>query len=353
MGIFSAGSNISDTSGGFLENVSVDKLVIGTPTPAPVGANNGFASGGYPPSFATASNEINKFPFAQTSGTATDVGDLSTARGGQSSQSNIPGGTCFNVSGPTGYISQVNVIDKFPNVISSGTATDIGDVSVTRANSSGHESTTHGFTAGGSYYTNQYNTIDKFPFSQTSGVATDVGDIGPSPSSKYIHGTGATDDVGQNAFADGGYPNAPVQNTGIVKFPFAQTSGVASTVGSLSAWKYGHYNCYSQTESFAAAGYNPPSDTYTTSIHKYPFSISSGSSTDVGDLSSHFRYTGGMSGDNDGFAGGSQAGTPLAPVPTGRSLTIHKFPYSISSGTGTTIGSLAGTPRSSVAGNEG
>ena len=67
-----------------------------------------------------------------------------------------------------------NVIDKFPFAADTN-ATDIGDLTQARGLGSGTSSTVSGYCAGG-YSNGQKNTIDKFPFA-TDTNATDVGDL--------------------------------------------------------------------------------------------------------------------------------------------------------------------------------
>jgi len=130
---------------------------------------HGYTSGNYPPSTV-----IDKFPFASDDN-ATDVGDLSVSRGILTGQSSTESGY---TSG--GYDTGAsNIIDKFP-FASDGNASDVGDLTVARYGTSGQSSTESGYTSGGhgsGSYTPS-NVIDKFPFaSDFSGTATDVGDL--------------------------------------------------------------------------------------------------------------------------------------------------------------------------------
>ena len=84
------------------------------------GSNYGYASGG-----SGSSNVIEKFPFSSDAN-ATDIGDLTVARNGAAGQSSTTHGYSaggYQPSGPS------NVIDKFPFASDfSGTATDVGDL---------------------------------------------------------------------------------------------------------------------------------------------------------------------------------------------------------------------------------
>ena len=135
----------------------------------------GFVTGGNSPS--PGGNVITKFPFASDTN-ATNVGSLSPAHAG--STSNIAGYS----SETHGYTSggqpgNSNFIDKFPFATSGGPATDVGDLTTGRGGHAGTSSFNHGYSAGGETPSGPpYNTniIDKFPFS-TDANATDVGDL--------------------------------------------------------------------------------------------------------------------------------------------------------------------------------
>jgi hypothetical protein len=109
-----------------------DSAVVteGQSTPIFQGSNYGYISGGRDPAL---SNAIEKFPFSSDAD-ATDVGDLSVARG-------IASGQSSTVSGYTsgGYdTGPSNVIDKFP-FSSDANATDVSDLTVSRYGSAGQQ----------------------------------------------------------------------------------------------------------------------------------------------------------------------------------------------------------------------
>ena len=131
---------------------------------------HGYTSGGVaPPNL----DVIDKFPFA-SAGNATDVGDLTAAKRGLVGQSSTTHGYSAGDYFVPGPAAPSNVIDKFP-FSSDADATDVGDLSVARGIASGQSSTVSGYTSGG-YDTGPSNVIDKFPFS-TDANATDVGDL--------------------------------------------------------------------------------------------------------------------------------------------------------------------------------
>ena len=143
---------------------------------------HGYLAGGLSPPFFSRKNIIDKFPFSNTSA-ATDVGDLAVEKAhcvGQSSTAHgyVAGGSGNNDS-PL-FTTVITSIEKFP-FSSDASATEVGDLSVARGFSAGQSSISHGYTSGGyvlpqSVFT---NVIDKFPFS-SDGTATDVGDISKS-----------------------------------------------------------------------------------------------------------------------------------------------------------------------------
>ena len=132
---------------------------------------DGYFSGGSVS--GTSQNAIDKFPFSSDAN-ATDVGDLTQAR------MRFAGGQSSDVSGyssgglPAFGQPNTNIIDKFP-FSSDANATDVGDLTQARGYSSGTSSSSSGYAAGG-FAPPEVNTIDKFPFSSDAN-ATDVGDL--------------------------------------------------------------------------------------------------------------------------------------------------------------------------------
>ena len=109
------------------------------------GESYGYSSGGYPyPSGAL--NTIDKFSFA-TDGNATDVGDLTVARGIPGGQSSTTHGYCAGgiIGGPP---FDSNYIDKF-TFASDANATDVGDLSVSRASMAGQSTADYAYASGG------------------------------------------------------------------------------------------------------------------------------------------------------------------------------------------------------------
>ena len=291
--------------------------VLPQPPPAQ-GTVAGFTSGGY--GVSVRANRIDKFPFSITTGFATDLGDLSEVKSGVAGQSSrIDGFASGGQPQSPPYSIYLSTIDKFPFSITTGTATDVGDLSTPKINPSGQSSSTDGFSSGG-YGSSFLSTIDKFPFSITTGTATDVGDL--SQARPAAAGQSSSTD----GFASGGF--APPYVSTIDKFPFTISSGTATDVGDLSTARQGGAGQSSSTDGFTAGGGSPHVNT----IDKFPFSITTGTATDVGDLTFVRSFSAGQSSTTDGFASGGETPT--------RQSRIDKFPFTISGGTSTDVGDL-------------
>ena len=190
--------------------------------------SNGYVTGGTAPpgggnSPADAINTIEKFPFSSDAN-ATDVGDLTAVKStnaGQSSETHgyTSGGVPFYFYNP----NQLNIIDKFP-FATDANATDVGDLTVARGKTAGQSSTTHGYTSaggsgGGAQTVN--NIIDKFAFAADAN-ASDVGDL-----------TVARYGVSGQSSTTSGYTSGGQQSGNTIdKFPFSSDAN-ATSAGSL------------------------------------------------------------------------------------------------------------------------
>ena len=200
---------------------------------------SGYTSGGIDPGFP---NVIDKFPFA-TDANATDVGDLTVARGGSGQSSTVSGytsgGQRASQPSPPIPFNILNVIDKFP-FATDANATDVGDLSRLYGDQAGQSSDVNGYTSGG--YTRASpglplptnptvlsNNIEKFPFA-TNSNATNVADLSQS------RADGAGQSSNASGYTSGGQtasvPTTVYVNT-IDKFPFA-TDTSATDVGDLT-----------------------------------------------------------------------------------------------------------------------
>jgi len=157
----------------------VDRIRVNTFGKLSIGSNTtqGFRTGGAPGS-STTQDIIEKFPFA-TDANATDVGDLTVARGDLSSTSS--GVSVYSAGGKAGSGMTTgagkNEIDKFP-ISSGGNATDVGDMSTAGSAGAGQQSSSHGYGTGGGQTPpfTLLDRIDKYSFS-SDGNASDIGNL--------------------------------------------------------------------------------------------------------------------------------------------------------------------------------
>jgi len=142
----------------------------------------GYCSGGERPSDGAMINEIQKYSFSISSGTTTDVGDLTIIRRDQDCQSS----TDYGYAGASGGPGPANRIDRFA-FASDANATDWGTLGITVQHPSGTSSTTNGYCAG-SGHSPYLNHIQKISFA-SAGTSADIGDL--TNSTGYAGTTGS------------------------------------------------------------------------------------------------------------------------------------------------------------------
>ena len=281
------------------------------------GAVSGYAMGGYVnPASTSTQNTIQKFAFA-TDSNATDVSDLTTTKAnGSSSSSTVSGYHAGGVSSPG---VATNVIDKF-SFASGSNATDVGDTSyVGSEGPGGTMSDSHGYSTGGSFQA-AVSQIIKYSFI-TDENATLVG--------TGAHGRQAAGCMSET----NGYHVGGQNNVAYDEYPFATDSN-ATQVGTLIATAFGNYgvNAGSSSETH---GYVAGSDLNVNVIQKFPFATPSNNASDVGDLTAGKGFgagTGSTSGS--GYMLGGQGGSPY-PF----NNVIEKYPFA-SDNNGTDVADL-------------
>ena len=199
-------------------------------------SSHGYATGGYAPPgnfYSTVQTTIDKYPFA-SEGTATDVGDLALETRSASGQSSgthgyTTSGTSNFPSWPQPSASFVDDIQKYPFSISSGTAKIVGDIGTSRSGVSGASSDIRGYVSGGNYgSTSGTLNISYFPF------AIEVGNFqGNHTPPTLFEGAGSSSQT--DGYRSGGRavsPSTTGGDTRIDKWSFAST-GNATDVGDL------------------------------------------------------------------------------------------------------------------------
>ena len=251
-----------------------------------------------------------------------------------------------------GYVCNGYEINKFP-FATDANATDVGNLSVIRSDTSGQSSEVSGYNSGGFYSPTTQNVIDKFPFA-SNGNATDVGDLtvarwGTAGQSSNVSG-----------YSSGGYsatPPVPVRfRTTIDKFSFA-TDASATNIGALTVGRREAAGQSSTVSGYTSGGLRAPQPSpaipqfLVNVIDKFPFATDAGA-TDVGDLTVLPYQQAGQSSDVSGYtSGGNARASPGLPAPTNpitRRNIIEKFPFATNANA-TDIADLTVT-RSSVSG---
>lgn len=292
------------------------------------GPFTGYTSGGNSPGV---SDVIDKFLFSSDSN-ATDVGNLTEARGLVAGQSST---TYGYTSGGSATPGRVNTIDKFP-FASDGNATDVGNITEIRDSSGGNSSSSHGYNVGGfrnpSPLVNNSDVIDKFPFSSDSN-ATDVGNLALA---RY---GGAGVNSTTQGYHVGGTPRlTPPTTTRIDRFPFAK-DGNSTSVATLGEF-YQSAGFNSSTHGYFTGGSGP---TYSASdIQKFPFPYGGGGISTIGSLTISRYGAAGSSSATDGYVAGGWL--PISNV-------IDRFSFA-SEGEATDVGDLTQS-RTFVAGQQG
>jgi hypothetical protein len=299
--------------------------------------NYGYVSGGVAPPSPTVLNTIDKFPFA-TDANATDVGDLTQARFDVAGQSSFVSG--YSTGGLVAPIPSPNpvsnTIDKFP-FASDANATDVGDLSQSRAESSGSSSSTRGFTFGGYGRTPpttivSYNTIDSFPFA-TNSNASDRGDL-----NSIVTASAAASSL-SFTYVHGGESPTPAPAPTIGSFQkFSLVSQSYSSIIPTASTRARHGAAQSQSHAYYFGGRTTPSTT-TANIMKFPFAAENATSS-VGNLTVTRIDLSGHSSLTNGYSSG---GSPASNV-------IDKFPFA-SDANATDVGDLT-QARLGVAGQE-
>lgn len=198
-----------------------------------IGGSRNLADPTTPPISPSGRNSrITKFVFASEVSSNAGVA-LTSGRAFGSGAASATHGYSVGGSTGTGPIVSTNIIEKFAFTATSGTATDVGDLTTpTLDGNKGNSSSEKGYSTGGGTPT-IVNTIQSFPFASDSS-STDGGDLVAA----------AQDHSGSNSttkgYVSGGIVSGPTVDT-IQSYPFANDSN-ATDLGNLThAIKYGNY----------------------------------------------------------------------------------------------------------------
>lgn len=256
--------------------------------------------------------------------------DVATSTG---PTTNPSGGTAYGYAlagldpGPTAG----NIIERF-SFTSDGNSADVGDFGVSVHSGGVGQSSTHGYYLAGqdftapTYYTNK---IQKFSFA-ASGNSTELSyTVGER--ARVQNGVHTTP---THAFTAGGY-RFPVVGfvDAIDKYSYTDDANSVVTGGTLSAATADFAGQMSETHGYLTGG-TPSVNPDTGLIYKYPFAISSGNESLVGDLTPQYTTQHEQTGANSSTHGYTMGGTIIN--------AIEKFPFAADANA-TDVGNLAQT----------
>jgi hypothetical protein len=199
--------------------------------------------------------------------------------------------------------SRLSNIDKW-SFASEGTATNHGDLTTARNNISGNSSQTDGYTAGGQP---GITSIEKFSFVNATSDGTVVGDL-----SRNLYQTSASSNENNGYLTNRGV-GPYVTNAEIHKFIFSsQTSGAHSADLTTSAIQYGRAGHSSLTHGYASGGYSPTYG-YSSTIERFAFQ-NDANAVDIGNLNEARNYATGISSEVEGYVTGGYLNSPIANI---------------------------------------
>lgn len=283
------------------------------------GESYGFIAAANPDTGATLTR-IEKLSFASGTEDATDSGvdtiDNSTNGVQRTSVVSSPTNGYFMggfYAGPEPLYSDTDVVQRFSFAATSGTTTDIANLTVSRMMNVGLNSTTYGYSCGGTTYeagyeNNPFYTIDKIQFSSDS-TTSGHGDLSTYSGGRYGGDSGCASST--YGYVHGSYRSggpAPTQGSHNVidKFAFASNT-TASDVGDLTVNRYFNSANASGTHGYVSSSTGAPKDR----IEKWSFATD-GNAVTVGALTVGRGGCAGMTQTSYGYVAGGYTYPPFA-----------------------------------------
>lgn len=337
---FSTGPGLSEgyiKKAATTDNFEVVETASTSVTSQVQGSVKSFISGGAGSTLGSNTAVIDTFPFSAPFSTATSAGNLSQSRGRAASHSSSTNGyTSGGIGTPTTppypapSIYQ-STIDSFPFASPFTTASSVGSLWSARYNTTGHSSTTDGYTVSGSSATPPSAVIDKYPFSAPFATASAVGNVPTAQDnggafSSFVHG-----------FVSGGFVFPVTQTSSVERFPFTASPISSTFVGDLTSAKGAHAGVSSSEYGYNVGGWDSGGATLYTTIDRFPFSAPFVVTTSAGTMFAGPPFpsgrvaAAGTNGVTKGYASGgfTQTGQP-------NTSAISTFPFST-----TPFGSIA------------
>jgi hypothetical protein len=236
------------------------------------GGSRGIIAGGR-------SNVIDYITIA-TPGNAIDFGDLTVSKTYHGALSN-------GIRGVFAPDSGQNVID-YVTVATTGNATDFGD-RTTSGDTYGANGETRGLFAGGG---GNYSNIIDYITIVTPGNATDFGDL--TVGRGYV-GMGTCESLTRALFVGGGNASGNISN--IIDYVTIATPGNATDFGDLTNEVYSSNSCGNGTRGVHGGGRYPAGSSNNLNVMDYITIATPGNAVDFGDLFQAVHIMASMSGD--------------------------------------------------------
>lgn len=306
-----------------------------TPTPTePAGFATGFLAGGA--IGVTVRNHIISFPLSVAPASITDLGNLTSSRANTSgAASSIDGYVMGGSTSSPFNANTTSAIDMFPFSAPFVTATTIGNIRPSNGffQISGTFSATDGYTAGGYEGASIRSGITSFPFGSPFTLTTDVGDL-----------TFTRTDTAGAQDVDTGHTMGGRSTTtdNIESFPFASPFTLTTDIGNLAATNFKASGMSSENDGYMLGGREPG---FTSRVQNFPFSSPFTITTTVGNLYAALANVNTVSGTTDGYHTGGSAPSPATPI-----TSIETFPFASPWTATTTHGSVAPSNFTSAAG---
>jgi len=214
-----------------------------------------------------------------------------------------------------GAFPATNTIERYPFSISTGTMTDVGDLTAQKVFVAGMSSSTSGYVRGGSTSLDPTSkVVEKFPFAATTTNATSLGDkggrAGPFSTGRNINALSTSTHGYSAGFVD--------------RFAFATDSPFSTVIDSPSLnWAFGQPFDFVGSLSGVTHGYQFGGSPSINLFEKFAFASSS-LSTLPRSLPTPIETVAGNSSTTDGYmSGGRYVGSPGGPTSNSR----LRFPF--------------------------
>ena len=298
----------------FYDGTNWRSVSLGEPI-FPSSSSIGVFAGGFNPSLTSTIDYVT----IETTGKATNFGILTGARAGLAACSSITRGVFGGGIVPATPSATILSVIDYVTIISRGTATNFGTLTVARSGAAACSSSTRGVFGGGS----SSNIIDYITIAST-GDSIDFGDL------TVVRGGLASCSSSTRGVFGGGYFTAPVPGTSIyatIDYINFTSVGNATNFGSLSVGRNAAAACSSSTRGVFGGGSTPT----ISNVIDYITIASTGSAIDFGDLTTTRTGLAACSSSTRGVFGNANTIDYITIATTGNAINFGSFSTSRSS----------------------